>query len=254
MVITPDDEKLIETGIKAAVSEGLRPFTDLMTKLFGPAAEEIGLGLAAGWTAWRIKRQIRFWQQIQRTIAAAGYDPSPVPPKMLLPIIQNASIEDNDDLQDRWAALLANAANPGADVAVLPAFVEILKQLSSIEAKLLDDIYSRQVETPGANVYFIPYTSQPDFYKAYCAIIGNNSVESGQQNPNQEKEFNVLISNFLRLRLIEYAPQLIQFTERDLPPAPQIRPENLMFTNLGAAFMKACRPPARKPETARAQE
>ena len=43
------------------------------------------------------------------------------------------SVEDYESLQERWAALLANAADPKRDGQVLPSFVEILKELTPDE-------------------------------------------------------------------------------------------------------------------------
>ena len=50
------------------------------------------------------------------------------------------SLEDDDDMQARWAALLANAANPDQEVTVHPTFPGILKELGSAEARLLDAV------------------------------------------------------------------------------------------------------------------
>src|SRR5207253_1813243 len=47
----------------------------------------------------------------------------------------------------RWAALIANAANPVAALPVPPSFPEILKQLSPQEAMILDNLYD--VQRPG---------------------------------------------------------------------------------------------------------
>jgi hypothetical protein len=40
----------------------------------------------------------------------AGLPPGAVPPRLLLPIIENSSLEDNDSLQGLWAGLLATAS------------------------------------------------------------------------------------------------------------------------------------------------
>jgi hypothetical protein len=54
--------------------------------------------------------------------------------------MQNASLEGDDNLQDKWAALLANAADP-TQATVLPAFPEILRQLSNHDARFLSRLY-----------------------------------------------------------------------------------------------------------------
>ena len=52
--------------------------------------------------------------------------------------LEGASLEDDEDIQKGWAALLADAANADGKVEVKPTFLEILKQLSASEARLLD--------------------------------------------------------------------------------------------------------------------
>src|SRR5437867_3736116 len=81
--MTPED--LVKTGAQ----EAMRPFAELIEKLLGPAAEGIGAGLGAMVGPWAVKRQIRFWHRTQEMIAKAGFEPSVVAPKLLVPIVQN---------------------------------------------------------------------------------------------------------------------------------------------------------------------
>jgi hypothetical protein len=67
----------------------------------------------------------------------AGVAPQAVPPKLLFPILQGASVEENEDLHTMWAALLANAASPDSAEKVRPGFIAILRQMESDEAGLL---------------------------------------------------------------------------------------------------------------------
>ena len=63
----------------------------------------------------------------------------PVPPRLFLPMLEAASIEGDEDLHTRWAALLANAA--ASPESVHPSYIEVLKQLTPVEARLLDALY-----------------------------------------------------------------------------------------------------------------
>jgi hypothetical protein len=60
-----------------------------------------------------------------------------VPLKIGIPIIENALLEDNDELQDLWANLLSSAQNDDHEEINNLRYVEILKQLSLIEAEIL---------------------------------------------------------------------------------------------------------------------
>jgi hypothetical protein len=63
--------------------------------------------------------------------------------KLLLPIIQNGSIEEDDELQDRWVSLLVNTAKTGG---AMPAAPEILRQLTSMDVSLLQVCFDHVVE------------------------------------------------------------------------------------------------------------
>ena len=60
----------------------------------------------------------------------------PIPPKFVLQILEEASLEEDDFLQDLWAQLLATALDPEASV-VRRSFINILREFEPIDAKIL---------------------------------------------------------------------------------------------------------------------
>jgi len=56
-------------------------------------------------------------------------------------LLTAGSMEEDNDLQDRWATLLANAAD-AAFPPVPRAYVSILEDLSPFDAQILDRLYS----------------------------------------------------------------------------------------------------------------
>jgi hypothetical protein len=71
-------------------------------------------------------------------------EPQPVPGRILWPLLERGSVEEDRDLSERWAALLANASMQ--TTTVLPAFVTILGELSHTEARLLSQFYAITTE------------------------------------------------------------------------------------------------------------
>ena len=63
-----------------------------------------------------------------------------VPSRLLLPILDTCSVEDSEDLQERWAGLLATASQEGDSLS--PSFIETLKQLTPNEARHLDQLFA----------------------------------------------------------------------------------------------------------------
>lgn len=131
-----DENDLLKIGADAVV----KPFGDLLQKLAGPLAEEVGLAFGDAARVFRYKRALKLLEKVERTANSSGFEPSSVRPKLLLSILDHSSVEDDEGMHDRWAALLSNAANPNSAIQVIPSFAEILSQLSPKEAILLDAI------------------------------------------------------------------------------------------------------------------
>lgn len=96
----------------------------------------------------RWERQIRLMQRAQNLLQLVGLSAPtrPVPLKLAIPIMQGASLEENDDLQDRWAALLVNAANANFRGEVRRSYAAILEQLTPLDVHILDVLYSLPFE------------------------------------------------------------------------------------------------------------
>jgi hypothetical protein len=59
-----------------------------------------------------------------------------------LPAIENASLEEDDQLQDLWANLLSSCHDKTLNGVVRSGFVDIIKQLEVIDVHVLNYIYS----------------------------------------------------------------------------------------------------------------
>jgi Abortive infection alpha len=136
-----DDAEIVKAGAQGIVEGAMKPFSGLIQAVFGPAAEEAGLMLQDHVKSYRLLRQVRLWQRTEEKLKRLGMKPKQVPLKLLGAIIDNASVEDQDDLQDIWANLLTNAADPHGRNTVVPSFPAILKELTSRDVKFLDALF-----------------------------------------------------------------------------------------------------------------
>ena len=91
----------------------------------------------------RWERQVRLWDRATEFLHQRGLEKpnQPVPMSIAIPILQYGSMEEDNSLQDLWAALLANAADAGSGITVEPAFIGILQNLSARDAIVLDKLY-----------------------------------------------------------------------------------------------------------------
>lgn len=88
----------------------------------------------------RWERQIRLINRAKEFLAE---DPlhnttRTVPLKFLAPLLEAGSLEDDDQLQDIYARLLANVADVNQDVKPLKAYISVVQEFTSIEAHILE--------------------------------------------------------------------------------------------------------------------
>jgi hypothetical protein len=97
----------------------------------------------------RWERQVRLMQRADQFLRESGLDRpnKAVPLKLAVPLLQGAILEDDNELQDRWAVLLVNAGNADFEIEIRRAHLAILEQINSLEAKILDAIYKIPYES-----------------------------------------------------------------------------------------------------------
>lgn len=257
-----DDKDLVKAG-----AEGLmKPISDLVDKIAGPAAEEIGLTLRDSVRVYRAKRQLRLLRKLQAMVEEAGISPHSIPLKVLLPALDYASVEDDEQLHTAWAALLANAADPESGIHISGSFPEMLRVLSPPEAQLLDAITTRSEHRASfARVKSIPLTAlqlaEKDLgtWDALFDIqrgLGHTRLPRGtllpEAAPNSEKnknladrsDFQVALDHLHQLGLITITQRIEAPGEIGNTTDAYMDSENHYYlTALGVEFVRACRIP-----------
>ena len=146
----PGDE--VSETAKAAqeIAKTTSKALDVTEKVGGFVAKVIGepVECAVGMLSDKLRfmrweRQIRMVDKCEEIIKKRKIEGRlrPVPPKLALPIMENASLEENDQLQDLWANLLSSALDPSFMEPVRSAFIDIIKQLEVIDAHILNFLY-----------------------------------------------------------------------------------------------------------------
>jgi hypothetical protein len=226
------DEDAAALAIKTGIEQLLAPLHDFLGKLLGPAATEVGLSVGDSARVWRMKRQLRLLQELKAMIDASGLDIKPIAPRLFFPILEAASVEDDDDMQSRWAALLANAATTNS---VHPSFIEVLRNLAPDEARLLDKLY---------DACKLKNTSRVRPWVDSISIAEQTRRRSAGENPEDA------FANLVRLGLIQASYEMI-----DRPTAlkivgghPQIigrseLKEESELSEIAFKFVRACRAP-----------
>ncbi len=90
----------------------------------------------------RWKRLVHMSEAVDEILRQKGVtDTRAVPPKIALPILEDASLEDDTELQYLWNRLLANAMDPSFNGEIRYGFIDMIKSITGREARLLNEFY-----------------------------------------------------------------------------------------------------------------
>jgi len=206
-----------------AALAGALKLTDIVKAMLGPATAEIAERFRDEVRRYRYGRQLECLRKAEKMATDAGFTPKAVPIKILFPLLEGASLEEDEDLHTMWAALLANAASPAKSSNVRPGFAAILKQMSPHEAVLL---------------------------KAFAEIVDQNGVLHSEYWGSATKSWDGLISApHMRERLdrlgwipensASFRTSLLLLAREGL-----VRSQGFaVLTSLGRTFLECCEPP-----------
>jgi hypothetical protein len=130
--------------VLAGITALKEPAQDFLKRASGPAADEIGEWMRDKIHVFRMANAVSAVSKAQEKLALKGREPQEVPLRTLLPLLEGASLEDDPFLSDKWAALLASAADASHQRRVLPSFPHILENLSPTDARMLELMYANE--------------------------------------------------------------------------------------------------------------
>jgi hypothetical protein len=240
-------DTMSETG-EILKSGALADVTDLLKKLAGPPFEQLGAILADTVSVYRVKNLLRTMEKTKRILEDAGLHPKPVPSRLLLPIFDTCSVEDNDDLQERWAGLLASASQEGDSLS--PSFIETLKQLTPKEAKHWDHIFveiSKIYKRNPTDDDPIPYHA---FTKAWGAPTG--ARETYERLGLIRRDYDVKLKSGAWRSSFDSNESTLESTVGDIESAMDKMEAEVqyqyLFTVYALGFLKVCRGPRKEEE------
>lgn len=215
---------------------GTAILTDAGKRILGPAADEFGERWRDEVRLYRYKRELECLKKAQGFARKAGFTPKAVPVKLLFPLLEGASLEEDEDLHTMWSALLANAASPEYASQIRPGYIAVLRQLAPDEAALLNWIWSdflhkiqkfpdeRLRKAAAKSVLAYEW-----YYWDLDAALKKLAATRAETSPDPDECLSSLEAVFL-LERFDVAI--------DDKPVPKFR-----LTRRGCAFIKACSPP-----------
>ena len=213
----PASKDPMNTAIEKGIEEAAKAAKDYLDKLLTSGLEQTGGIIGDTVAFWRFKNKVNLVLKAKAFLEAKGIEPGRVLPKVVAPLLEAGSLEEESDMKDRWAALLASAATDPNKVP--PAFPRILSEISSKEALILEWMTDRVHQQIGRF---------------------SNGAEIRDVHHLATWEYELLMGNLIRLNLCRPTQNPVdgivigRITEWDSY-------QELQFTRLGYAFVGACR-------------
>ena len=182
-------EPIGEAGLEAtkAAIKGVSSFLELV---FKPGLEELGYLIKDEVRLWRLNNIIRTLEKAQGKMEFDGKDLNLMAnARVGLNIMEGCSEVDNDELQDLWAGLFASSCTPDGKDDSNMNFVDLLRRMSSVEAKIIDYacknsmkfLYpNKLIMSDGLNVSFdtlVGITGTNDIYRLDSELDHMRSIE-----------------------------------------------------------------------------
>jgi hypothetical protein len=226
--------EIAKTGGKAI--DAARDLGGFFGKVLGPAATELGQTLHDWTRLYRYQNLLRIRDKVEAIHAARRLEGKTVavPPKYAIPMLENASLEEDDTLQDMWAGLIANATDPQKRLNLKRVFSDVLSSLEPLDGQVL-----RHLSAQGWKMF----RNVPGGGITVPALVASSGAT--------ESDIQISLQNLHRLGLIvdEYiagmgpssrskqSPEIgtTSFGIRVIAPDTSFRP-----SSLGFALLKAC--------------
>lgn len=178
--------------------DAIREFGGYISKFIsGPIEQSCGI-LEDKLRYIRWERQVSLIEKSKELMKKKGFAAPDVqmPIKNAIPLFEYATLEEDDDLQALWANLLVNGTNSSSGVVLERSFIEILGQLSHLEAKILQAIYGlpfERTQHTGVLTHSLPER----------AVIAEENIEEPLSEPNQHVK--IALANLVRIGCLKFA-------------------------------------------------
>lgn len=163
---------------------------DFIQKVITPPLEEIGLLLTDKIKLWRFKNQISILSKAENMLKERGLKTRKVSLKVMTPLIEECGLEDDESLQNKWAALIANTVCVDSKLDTT-LYSKILSEMTKSDAELFETLFNMQLEL------------NPNLHSKSKFEIYQRIPFSVRKLRDSAIEFDMILDNLIRLRLIK---------------------------------------------------
>ena len=153
-------------------------------KLFGDLLENsVGI-LSDKLKFYRLEKFYQLKEKTEKKLSDNNINVTiPIPPKLGIPLIEAATVEEDEILHTKWANMLSNAIDPNFENKITRNFVSILEDMNPVDVLILDTICQEWLS--------LPENKKGNTLFDRSKIISGLKIES--------KECEISLRNLLRL-------------------------------------------------------
>lgn len=204
-----------------SIEKGTKEIRQLAYDFLAPSVKEAGQLIADKVRFTRFSSAIKTFERARELLSDAGLKPMSVDLKTIVPLIEYCSLEEEPEMIERWAGLLATASSGSVSVI---SYVHILVELGPMSARALSEINSKS-----------EMVMEIGSYQYYGVLTHKVRDALGiDQQP-----FLSITGDLVRLGLIQRVYKEAAMTWGNVPLGTQ---ENDLagLTPLGAQFLQSC--------------
>ena len=231
--------------------------TGLIRKVFSKSFDEYGELLADNVKLKRFKNQITIFKKAEEYLRNEGINPEKINLKVLAPLIEYSSYEEDVNLQDKWAHLIKNISIKPFNTTIQLTCIQIINKMSSDEALLLDYLYEKLVkkriewakrDNMQPTLFGDKYRKQPIDYRIDWITFELKELSGELNRPLEDLELQ--ISNLVSLGTVKFVPEvevLSATTDKysedgDVEIELDVSDyEKIQLTKLGFIFVELCK-------------
>jgi hypothetical protein len=185
-----------------------------ISTVFGKSSDEVSSILSNEVKCFNAQRTAETFLKSYKMLKEAGVEPQKVQLKTLISLLDGISLEENEELQERWTNLLTAAIAVGR---IHPSYPVILGQISSLDAKILDKLYELELSRKYYKVSepWILFELADEFEKGstFRSLYTKPGVAISKQDVEEIKEMTSTIEegidNLVRQKLVEVEAERI---------------------------------------------
>lgn len=243
-----------EINIKSStIEKGLELAKEFLGKLISPTIEEVGLLISENVKYLRFKNEIKILLKAKSYVEKQKINLKEIPIKILVPLLDKASLEDNEAMQDKWANMLANLVDSKKNLQN-QIFPYLLSQISQEEYNELKVLLDKEQQILDLRSKYVALSKDDKFSMTSDTRKLRGEIDKLEQDGFELNLEEYEKANLFRLGLVRQLPPKIYIEEfstgsryegekwHQLDAEYDIENFGYRITELGEKFIEICEP------------